>query len=217
MKAIKQTTTEYIAVEGYVPVGASAIITLLAHYENFGHITQVILFAITIALIWFFRNPERISLDDSQDAILSPVDGVIESIDTTNEHIYITIHTKLKDAHIIRAPLKSKLIQASVRHGAFLSVDSDKAALLNESYVTTWESENNEEYSISFTLGSSPAKIALYTALENSVRAGERISFVKSEIKTVIKFSKNIKFNLSPSDKVLAGQSVIGYERNTTK
>lgn len=215
MKGVKKTTVEPIAVEGYVPIAIFIALTILVHYENFGHLTQVIILAITVFLIWFFRNPERISDDDSINALLAPVDGAVETVDKTKDATYITIHTKLKDAHIIRAPIESRLSFASVRHGAFLSVDSDKAALLNESYVTNWNSVNGVEYSMSFTLGSSPAKILLYPEQDKTVRAGERIAFVKSEIKTVIKLPSEAKVSVSAGDKLQAGKSVIGYEPAT--
>lgn len=212
------TTTEVIAKESYKYIIGSAIVLALGLYWNFSALTMLFLLAIAGAIVYFFRNPERISEDDAKDAVISPTDGVIVSIareyeDTflKDECISITISTSLKDAHFIRAPFASKFKAQNSMHGAFLPIKSEKAKFLNERFAALFEGANGRNYAMSVIAGSLATKISLYQSEDASIRACERIAFLKSEFQTVLFLPKEVSIKKAVGDRVKAGESLLGY------
>ena len=191
------TTTEIIAKESYKYIIGAGIVIALAIYWNFSALSLLALFTVAAAIVYFFRNPERISEDDSQNAILSPSDGTIVSIDSEYEDTFlkdecvsVTIATSLKDAHFIRAPFACVFKQKSSLHGAFLPIKNEKAKYLNERFAAFFEGLNGKNYAISVIAGGLAIKISLYQNEDARVRGCERIAFLKSEFQTVLYLPK---------------------------
>ncbi len=211
------TTTEIIAKESYKYIIGAGIVIALAIYWNFSALSLLLLGAVAAAIVYFFRNPERISEDDSQNAILSPSDGTIVSIDQEyedtflkDECISVTIATSLKDAHFIRAPFACVFKQKSSLHGAFLPIKNEKAKYLNERFAAFFEGINKRNYAISVIAGGLATKISLYQNEDAKIRGCERIAFLKSEFQTVLYLPKDAIINKSVGDKVKAGETLLG-------
>jgi len=190
----------------------------LAIYWNFSALSMLALFAAAAAILYFFRNPERISEDDAQDAILSPADGIIISIDREYEESFlkdecvsVTIATSLKDAHFVRAPFASIFKQKNSMHGAFLPIKNEKAKFLNERFAASFEGLNGKNYAISIIAGSLATKISLYQGEDAKIRAAERIAFLKSEFQTVLYLPKEVSIKKAVGDSVKAGETLLGY------
>jgi phosphatidylserine decarboxylase len=212
------TTTEIIARESYKYLIGAAITITLAIYWNFSALSMLVLFTTAAAILYFFRNPERISEDDAQDAILSPADGIIVSIDREYEESFlkdecvsVTIATSLKDAHFIRAPFASTFKQKSSLHGAFLPIKNEKARFLNERFAASFEGLNGKNYALSIIAGSLATKISLYQGEDMKIRAAERIAFLKSEFQTVLYLPKEVSIKKAVGDSVKAGETLLGY------
>lgn len=211
------TTTEIVAKEGYKYIIGACIVIALAIYWNFSALSLLLLVAATAAIVYFFRNPERISEDDSQNAIISPTDGVIVSINQEYEESFlkdecvsVTIATSLKDAHFIRAPFASVFKQKSSLHGAFLPIKNEKAKYLNERFAAFFEGINGKNYAISIIAGGLATKISIYQNENSKIRGCERIAFLKSEFQTVLYLPKETIINKSVGDRVKAGETLLG-------
>ncbi len=212
------TTTQIIAKESYKYLIGAAIVLALAVYWNFSALTMLLLICAAVAILYFFRNPERISEDDSKDAILSPSDGIIVSIDREfednflkDECVSITIATTLKDAHFIRAPFASSFKQKSILHGLFLPTTNEKARYLNEKFAAFFNGENGKNYLLSVIAGSLATKISLYQNEDARIRGGERVAFLKSEFQTVLYLPKEVSIKKAVGDRVKAGETLLGY------
>jgi phosphatidylserine decarboxylase len=212
------TTTQLVAKESYKYLIGSGIVLTLAAYWEFSALSMLILLSAVAAILYFFRNPERISEDDAIDAVLSPADGVIVSIDREfeenflkDECISVTIATTLKDAHFIRAPFASSYKQKNLLHGVFLPINNEKARYLNERFAAYFEGENGKNFMLSVIAGSLATKISLYQNEDSRVRSGERVAFLKSEFQTVLYLPKTVNIKKAVGDKVKAGESLLGY------
>lgn len=211
------TTTQIVAKEGYKYLIGAAIVLALAFYWNFSALSLLVLVAIAAAIVYFFRNPERISEDDAANAIIAPADGIITSIDRGYEETFlkdecvsVTISTSLKDVHFIRAPFVSSFKQKSLLHGLFLPIENEKARTLNERFVAYFEGANGKNYVLSVIAGSLATKIALYKNENSKIRSAERIAFLKSEFQTVICLPKDTVITKAIGDRVKAGESLLG-------
>jgi len=212
------TTTQLVAKESYKYLIGAGIVLALAAYWEFSALSMLILLSISAAILYFFRNPERIGEDDAADAVLSPADGVIVSIDREfeenflkDECVSVTIATTLKDAHFIRAPFASSYKQKSLLHGIFLPINNEKARYLNERFAAYFEGENGKNFMLSVIAGSLATKISLYQNEDSKVRSGERVAFLKSEFQTVLYLPKSVSIKKAVGDKVKAGESLLGY------
>lgn len=218
------TTTQMVAKEGYKYLIASFVAVVLAAYWGFGALGMALVVGVLLYTAYFFRNPERISEDDSADAIIAPSDGVIVSIEREYEESFlqedrvtVTIASSLKDAHFIRAPFASSFRKKSVLHGLFLPVKSEKAKYLNERFAAYFDADGGKDFVISVIAGSLSTKIAMYMPEGSRVRGGERTAFLKSEFQTSLYLPVNAVIKKTVGDKVKAGETLIGYfasERN---
>jgi len=211
------TTTEIIAKESYKYIVGAAVVIALAIYWNFSALSLLLLGAVAVAIVYFFRNPERISEDDSQNAIHSPTDGTIVSIDREYEDAFlkdecvsVTIATSLKDVHFIRAPFACVFKQKSSLHGAFLPIKNEKAKYLNERFAAFFEGINGKNYAISVIAGGLATKISIYQNEDSKIRACERIAFLKSEFQTVLYLPKEAVIDKAIGDRVKAGETLLG-------
>ena len=216
------TTTELVAKEGYKYIIGAFVVLALAVYWGFSSLNLILLALAASAIVYFFRNPERISDDDDERAILSPTDGIIISIDDEYEDrfvkddcVCVAIATSLEDAHFIRAPFASIFKAKNSLHGTFLPIKNEKAKSLNERFAAYFEGEKGHKYAISIIAGSLATKISLYKETDNKIRAGERMSFLKSEFQTILYLPKNVELKKAVGEKVKAGESVIGYFKDT--
>lgn len=212
------TTTQVVAKEGFKYLLGSAIVIALAFYWNFSALTMLLIGVATAAIVYFFRNPERISESDEANAIIAPSDGVIVSIDREYEDSFIkdecvsvTIATSLKDAHFIRAPYASFFKQKSVLHGLFLPIENEKSKALNEKFAAYFEAPNGKNYALSVIAGSLATKISLYQSEESKIRCGERMAFLKSEFQTVLYLPREVSIKKAVGDRVKAGESLLGF------
>ena len=125
--------------EGYKFLAISILATFIALFiSNFFGILFII---ITIWVYYFFRDPERFSIND--DAYLvSPADGLITDISERSgpEELRLenTTYTKVSvfmnvfNCHVNRIPTSGKVEEIYYKPGKFLNASLDKASEENE-------------------------------------------------------------------------------------
>lgn len=211
------TSTQIIAKEGYKYAIVSAIVLALALYWGFGLLSLAILCCAAAAVIAFFRNPERIAEDDCHDAIISPVDGIITSIDRefeerfiNDECVSVTFSTSLYDTHFLRSPFATALKKRFSLHGLYLPIKNEKAKFLNERFSAFFENDMGIKSVVSVTAGTLATRMSLYAADDTNVRQAQRLAFLKSEFQTVLYLPKEIAIQKAVGDKVRAGETMIG-------
>ena len=98
-----------------------------------------VLFALlTLFVISFFRDPERLSPQDEK-ALLSPADGrilLIEEKETTpfstGRAIKISVFMSVFNCHVNRVPSSGRIEEIIYRPGKFFSANQDRASAQNE-------------------------------------------------------------------------------------
>ena len=125
--------------EGYKFLIISSIITLilLSISSFFGFI----FIFVTIWVYYFFRDPERIVIEDS-NYLVSPADGRISSISEVKGPIELGLDNKqftkvsifmnVFDCHVNRSPLNGEIEEIFYKPGKFLNASLDKASEENE-------------------------------------------------------------------------------------
>ena len=139
--------------EGYKFLAISIIITFLVLL--FSNVLGFIMVFITIWVYYFFRDPERFSINND-DFLVSPADGLITSISEQTGPIELqlenTTYTKVSifmnvfNCHVNRTPLTGTVEEINYKPGKFLNASLDKASEENErNYYKIKCSKNEEE------------------------------------------------------------------------
>lgn len=196
------TQTFYIAKSGYkglVVLLVLLLISLMFDCQVFSYIFLGLL------LFWgfIFRNPERNALHISSNAFIAPVDGVIKEITSKEGKTILTLQIGILDVGVLRSPMDIEKFESDTRYGAPLLFAKAKKFL---SPKTVLKTEKFRLKIFSQFLHISPLEIS-----HDKMVRGERIGFIKSGVVKVEVDNLEIKVNIG--DKVLGGESVLGYLR----
>ena len=114
----------------------------------------LILVVVTIWIYYFFRDPDRFSINDD-NYLVSPADGLISNISEVNGPIEIGLENKkftkvsvfmnVFNCHVNRSPISGQVEEIFYKPGKFLNASLDKASEENERNYYKLKSKNGEE------------------------------------------------------------------------
>ena len=202
--------------EGYKFLIISSIITLilLSISSFFG----LIFIFITIWVYYFFRDPERIVLDDS-NYLVSPADGRISSISEVKGPIELGLDNKqftkvsifmnVFDCHVNRSPSNGEIEEIFYKPGKFLNASLDKASEENErNYFKIKSEETNENIVVVQIAGLIARRIVTQVQKSQKVKQGERLGMIRFGSRVDIYFSQRNTM-VKVGQNVIAGESLI--------
>lgn len=190
----------YLARCGYKGGIYLSALLAIAVFFGFGKMSFVLLLLLAI-WVFMFRNPERVALHLSENAILSPIDGEIKEIQSTEDTVKIVIASKIFDVGVIRSPMNIQSYEISNIYGIPL-------------YFSKKQKFFASQISFEFARGKmifSPYLFHIYPLHPKTtlLERGERMGFMKDgEVELEI---KNLEVKLNVGDKVRGGESVLGY------
>ena len=207
--------TEIILKEGYPYIFGSFSIFFFSLIMTDSAIWQLFWFLVFSFFVYFFRNPERIPEDTSENAIISPSDGTIISITdaispiTKSEAIKISIRLSLFDVHIQRSPIEGEMTSREYIHGEFLFLSDEKASELNEQNRVLFENEK-AKIVVNQIAGFITRRIIMFRDL-GKIRLAERYGMITFGSQVDVYLPKNSIIKVTEFQKVKAGESLIGY------
>ena len=202
--------------EGYKFLIISPIITLilLSISSFFG----LIFIFITIWVYYFFRDPERIVIDDS-NYLVSPADGRISSISEVKGPIELGLDNKqftkvsifmnVFDCHVNRSPSNGEIEEIFYKPGKFLNASLDKASEENErNYFKIKIEETNENIVVVQIAGLIARRIVTQVQKSQKIKQGDRLGMIRFGSRVDIYFSKRNTM-VKVGQNVIAGESLI--------
>ena len=202
--------------EGYKFLIISSIITLilLSISSFFG----LIFIFITIWVYYFFRDPERIVLEDS-NYLVSPADGRISSISEVKGPIELGLDNKqftkvsifmnVFDCHVNRSPSNGEIEEIFYKPGKFLNASLDKASEENErNYFKIKSEETKENIVVVQIAGLIARRIVTQVQKSQKVKQGERLGMIRFGSRVDIYFSQRNTM-VKVGQNVIAGESLI--------
>ena len=202
--------------EGYKFLIISSIITLilLSISSFFG----LIFIFITIWVYYFFRDPERIVIEDS-NYLVSPADGRISSISEVKGPIELGLDNKqftkvsifmnVFDCHVNRSPSNGEIEEIFYKPGKFLNASLDKASEENErNYFKIKSEETNENIVVVQIAGLIARRIVTQVQKSQKVKQGERLGMIRFGSRVDIYFSQRNTM-VKVGQNVIAGESLI--------
>ena len=205
--------------EGYKFLAISIIVTFILLLIS--TILGLILILITIWVYYFFRDPERYSINDDT-YLVSPADGLITDVSEKTGPIELqlenTTFTKVSifmnvfNCHVNRTPTSGVVEEIYYKPGKFLNASLDKASEENErNYYKLKSSKTGEEIIIVQIAGLIARRIVCEVEQGQNIKQGERIGMIRFGSRVDIYF-KNKKVLAKLGQNVVAGESLIASE-----
>ncbi|MEB3701857.1 Phosphatidylserine decarboxylase proenzyme [Candidatus Bealeia paramacronuclearis] len=170
---------------------------------------------LTLWCIYFFRDPERVTPQDSQ-VVVSPADGYVSMITKAvppqelrwqeGELTRVSIFLNVFDVHVNRIPVSGKIIKAHYYPGKFFNASLDKASEFNERNSLVIKTEGGQEILVVQIAGLIARRILCEAKDGDDVKAGDRYGIIRFGSRTDIYLPKGV------DSQVLVGQYMIGGE-----
>ena len=204
--------------EGYKFLAISILATfVILLFSNF---FGSILILITVWVYYFFRDPERYSINDDK-FLVSPADGLITDISERSGPVELrlenTTYTRVSifmnvfNCHVNRTPISGKVEEIYYKPGKFLNASLDKASEENERNYFKIKTSSGEEVIIVQIAGLIARRIVCQVEQDQELKQGERIGMIRFGSRVDIYFmNKNIL--AKHGQNVIAGESLIAGE-----
>jgi len=180
----------------------------------------MIFLPITVWVYYFFRDPERISINDDK-YLVSPADGLITNISETPGPIELNLENKtftkvsifmnVFNCHVNRTPISGSIEEIFYKPGKFLNASLDKASEENERNYYKIKTINGDEIIIVQIAGLIARRIVCEVSEKQNLKQGERIGMIRFGSRVDIYFN-NRKVLAKLGQNVVAGESLISVE-----
>ena len=201
--------------EGYkflaISILATFVVLLFSNFFGF------ILFLITVWVYYFFRDPERYSINND-NFLVSPADGLITDISEKSgpeelrlentSFTKISIFMNVFNCHVNRVPSSGKVEEIFYKPGKFLNASLDKASEENERNYFKIRLNNGEEIIIVRIAGLIARRIVCEVEQDQDLKQGDRIGMIRFGSRVDIYF-KNKKVLAKLGQNVVAGESLL--------
>ena len=204
--------------EGYRFLAIAVIITFicLLFSKTLGLITTLL----TIWVYYFFRDPDRISIQDDK-FLVSPADGLISNIAEVDgpaelsledkTFIKVSIFMNVFNCHVNRAPVSADVEEILYKPGKFLNASLDKSSEENERNYYRLKTKEGEDIIIVQIAGLIARRIVCEVSSKQSLIQGDRIGMIRFGSRVDIYFS-NRKILAKLGQNVVAGESLIAVK-----
>tara|TARA_B100001248_G_scaffold3620_1_gene2799 strand:- start:61 stop:708 length:648 start_codon:yes stop_codon:yes gene_type:complete len=175
-----------IHVEGYKFLVISGIITIV--FYIFSDFLALIGLLLTVWVYYFFRDPERIIIDDD-NYLVSPADGEVIKVEEIDGPMELNLENKrfkkisifmnVFDCHVNRTPCAGKIEEILYKPGKFLNASFDKASEDNErNYYKIKDNQNNDIILVQIA-GLVARRIVCEASKDQELKQGERVGMIR--------------------------------------
>ncbi len=201
--------------EGYKFLVIFAIATIILYLiSSFLGLIGLIL---TIWCYYFFRDPERYSINDD-NYLVSPADGLVLQVQECDgpkelnlenkKFTKVSIFMNVFDCHVNRSPCAGKVSEILYKPGKFLNASLDKASEDNERNYYKITNSKGEDIIVVQIAGLIARRIVTETTENSELAQGERIGMIRFGSRADLYF-ENYKPLAKVNQKTIAGESLI--------
>ena len=201
--------------EGYKFLVISIFITIILYLLS--SFLGLIGFILTVWVYYFFRDPERISINN-QNYLTSPADGevlMVHEIDGPKElglqdkkFKKISIFMNVFDCHVNRTPCDGKISEILYKPGKFLNASLDKASEDNERNYYKIVNKEGEEIIVVQIAGLIARRIVCESSKDQELKQGERIGMIRFGSRADVYF-ENYETLVKVGQKTIAGETLL--------
>ena len=204
-----------IHAEGYKFLVIAGIITIL--FYTFSDFLGLIGLVLTVWVYYFFRDPERVIIDDDK-YLVSPADGEIikvEEVDGPKElglenkrFQKISVFMNVFDCHVNRTPCGGKIEEILYKPGKFLNASLDKASEDNErNYFKIKDNQNNDIVVVQIA-GLVARRIVCESSKDQQLKQGDRIGMIRFGSRADV-YYENYQPLVKVGQKAISGETLL--------
>jgi phosphatidylserine decarboxylase len=201
--------------EGYKFIVISIIITIILY--NFSNFLGQIGLVLSIWVYYFFRDPERVIIEDD-NYLVSPADGEVikvEKVDGPKElglenkkFDKISIFMNVFDCHVNRTPCAGHVEEILYKPGKFLNASFDKASEDNErNYYKIKDTHGNDIIVVQIA-GLIARRIVCETNKNQELKQGDRIGMIRFGSRADI-YYENYKPLVKVGQRTISGETLL--------
>ena len=201
--------------EGYKFLVIASVVTLVLYIVS--GILGFISFILTIWVYYFFRDPERVSINN-KDYLVSPADGIVLDVSETKgpkelglenrDFKKISIFMNVFDCHVNRSPCAGKISEILYKPGKFLNASLDKASEENERNYYKIKDEAGEDIIVVQIAGLIARRIVTESAENQELEQGQRIGMIRFGSRAEVYF-ENYNPLVKVNQKTIAGETLL--------
>ena len=204
-----------IHAEGYKFLVIAGIITIL--FYTFSYFLGLIGLVLTIWVYYFFRDPERVIIDDD-NYLVSPADGEIIKVEEVegpkelgleNKRFQkISVFMNVFDCHVNRTPCGGKIEEILYKPGKFLNASLDKASEDNErNYFKIKDNQNNDIVVVQIA-GLVARRIVCESNKDQQLKQGDRIGMIRFGSRADV-YYENYQPLVKVGQKAISGETLL--------
>ena len=201
--------------EGYKFLAIAIFITIILYFLS--TFLGLIGFVLSVWVYYFFRDPERISIND-ENYLTSPADGevlMVHEVDGPKElglegkkFTKISIFMNVFDCHVNRTPCEGKISEILYKPGKFLNASLDKASEDNERNYYKIINSHDENVIVVQIAGLIARRIVCESTKDQQLQQGERLGMIRFGSRADV-FFENYKPLAKVGQKVIAGETLL--------
>ena len=172
---------------------------------------------LTIWVYYFFRDPDRISIND-ENYLVSPADGEVLQVEDSDgpkelnlegkKFKKISIFMNVFDCHVNRIPCSGKITEILYKPGKFLNASLDKASEDNERNYYKISNSSEEDIIIVQIAGLIARRIVCEVTENSELKQGDRIGMIRFGSRVDIYF-ENYNPLVKVNQKTIAGETLL--------
>ena len=201
--------------EGYKFLAIAILITIFLYF--FSGFLGLVSLVLTVWVYYFFRDPERISIND-ENYLVSPADGLVIQVQETEgpkelglegkKFTKVGIFMNVFDCHVNRTPCDGKISEILYKPGKFLNATLDKASEDNERNY--YRITNNQEKDIIVVqiAGLIARRIVCEISNDQDLKQGDRIGMIRFGSRVDVYF-ENYTSLVKLNQKTIAGETLL--------
>lgn len=208
--------------EGYIFIIIAIAFTALvaSKIPTLGWISGII----TLWIVYFFRDPERVS-PEGNNYVISPADGVVQKIETAlppeelnmkeQEMTRISVFLNIFNVHVNRIPTSGTITKVHYRAGKFFNAALDKASADNERQSCLLKTTNGAEIAFCQIAGLIAKRIVCDLDNKQKVTAGERFGIIRFGSRMDIYLPKQTKISIKEGQIAIGGETILAELKAT--
>ena len=201
--------------EGYRFLVIATVITfILLLISSF---LGIISFILTIRVYYFFRDPERFSIND-ENYLVSPADGIISQITEINGPIELGLEDKkftrvsifmnVFNCHVNRIPSSGKINKIFYKTGKYINASLDKASEENERNYVKMSNSKGDELILVQIAGLIARRIVCEIKENDEIKQGDRFGMIRFGSRVDLYF-ENYQLIVQQNQTTIGGETII--------
>ena len=201
--------------EGYKFLVIFGLVTIILYFIS--SFLGLIGLVLTVWCYYFFRDPERVSIND-ESYLVSPADGLVLQVQESDgpkelnmedkKFTKVSIFMNVFDCHVNRTPCSGKLAEIVYKPGKFLNASLDKASEDNERKYYKITNLNGENVIVVQIAGLIARRIVSEVSENTELKQGDRIGMIRFGSRADIYF-ENYTPLVKVNQKTIGGETLI--------